>query len=956
MNSFKYSQEINDSHTRSQEVPKCEIRKIEFSMYDDKNTISISKCSFPQTINKKLSSSVESGFMGTLDDATTCSTCSKHDCPQHLGHIDFGDKQIYNPISIALCATIMKVMCENCGEILGNQVIPQTIKGIKRLKMLAKNVKTNSICINCNNQSQYVNYRTKKLEKQKGIIVGIKEDKSEEEIPASKFYDIFIQALTYDDSDLNRKREVMRRLDLLGLKDVQAFVKSTILVPPKSTRPQYVFDGNKKMNAITVSLVSITNKVIAQMSQKTKQNDIYPACHNLIFGNKDTTKKIAQGDGILPKVQEKEGYLRNKASSKRVDQTVRTVAGGNPALPFGFVSLPMDAMRNLTKDETVNKLNINELRKLVKKGGALMIVLKNGMKKKCDKKINQTHNLQIGEIVKRFLKDGDIVCVNRQPTLHRQSMMQYRAIGWNNMTIGIHLSTTKSMNADFDGDEITAQICQTPEVDAETSILMSAKNNAINSENSRPIVSFVMNSLTAGYILSDPNLKIDPELYEIILKMTLKTENESFQQKLDKYKVNRYSGRGLLSFLFPEDFFYNYQSVLIVEGILISGRLKKKHLGDSSRSIMQELWKKYNPEIYSDFITNFSWAMNRYLIDNPLSISIADCYTEDDKVKNIIEEEFKKLEESLESLGGKKKDPVEEDMRQRKIIECTSINTIIGVKIAKDVFSGTNAIGIITDNGAGTKGTALNVCQIVACVGQQFHRGSRLKQNLSKGTRILPFYDYNGISAEENGFVKASFFQGMTTANLFCIQYAGREGIIDTALETADSGYLQRNMIKSQECLMVDHDGKVKNTFGYEFSGLYPYNTTELMMVRRGNKPLLLPFDISSKIEEINLIKGWKSKNIKTDITSIINQDNIFKNKSTILNPQKFNRFEKSRIVSARATQIANGSEPLFQTKITNSLEIASEEYNRGLLVNFFVLRRTPNGLKKVYATFENIY
>jgi DNA-directed RNA polymerase II subunit RPB1 len=967
LNSTNYIDKINDANLRLNSVPRCDIVGVDFSYYTDSERSNISVVTFPQKANLGKNTSIESPYMGTLDDTVTCSTCSKPNCPQHFGNLKFDGVDVYNPTTIEYCVMIMKVMCFNCGNILNgeyNEYSFPELSGIKKLAHLAKlNTDKHSICI-CTNQRVYKTYKLKKKrEKKEGKIIGIKADGREDSIPPNDFRKFFIDHLTLDDKEGKSLSDAKRRLRIMGFHpnfNANCLVMSSILIPPICVRPEFVYDGTKKSNNLTTSLLAINIKVINSKEKELsiKQSSIFNSIYNTIYGAQEAGKKTVY-EGIIKMVQGKRALIRECLSSKRNDEILRTVAGGAPHLKYGEVALPFEAMNKLTKAEKVTRININELQKLLKKGKVHSIVLNNGCKKLCNVKINQTHKFQIGEIAKRYLKNGDTVCVNRQPTLHKQSMSCYQVVGWPHKTIGLHLSDTTKKNADFDGDEISAWNTQTPEVEAETQILMGAKNNIMSTETNRPVVGIVMNGLTGAYLLSDPSLQIDEELYDVLVDLIEKVDPE-FDARLKKYRIKKYTGRGVLSLLFPEDFFYNYEGVLIMNGILISGRLKKKHLGTSSRSIIQELWKKYNPQIVGDFITYASWLINRWLIDNPLSISIADCYKDDDSISNIINSAFDKLKKELDDLGGKKSDDIEEDYRQKKITEFTGLNTVIGARISKEVFDQNNAIGIITEDGAGTKGTKLNVCQIVACVGQQFYRGKRLVQHLAGGRRVLPFFDFDDNSPEANGFVYNSFFKGLRMYELFFIQSAGREGIVDTALETADSGYLQRNMIKSQEGTIVEYGTKeVKNTFGFKFSGLYPYSIAELLTVKKGNNSLSLPFDIKKATEEINVKYGWCDKSIYDKMGGIDNTDinvSYYREKETIFNPQRLNRFEKSRIISSRAAQIANDDDPLVNIHSTNPVVIANEEYNNGLLTNMFALRKSQNKTEKIYCTPENIF
>ena len=222
--------------------------------------------------------------------------------------------------------------------------------------------------------------------------------------------------------------------------------------------------------------------------------------------------------------------------------------------------------------------------------------------------------------MERHLQNGDRIVANRQPTLHRQSMMSYEVVLGPELTIGIHISNTTPMNCDFDGDEGNVWNPQDFEVEAEADILMNVKNNIMSSEANRPIMGLVMNSISGAYLMTRSDTMIDDVLFSELIGMIVRcTWLPTLYSRLMKYGVHPRSGRALFSALLPENFYYNQKGILVMEGILIQGQLKKSHVGTSNRSIIQELWKNYGAQTTSDFFTNATWIINKWLIERGFS-------------------------------------------------------------------------------------------------------------------------------------------------------------------------------------------------------------------------------------------------------------------------------------------------------------------------------------------------
>lgn len=831
-----------------------------------------------------------------------------------------------------------------------------------------------------------------------------------------------------------------------------------ILIPPPIARTPAEDNGMVYPDQLTIAYTGLIKKANDQKSGKKVDDDkydLYNTLKTLLY--KTEGKKIGNREyiSVVQRLQGKEALLRSSLMGKRVDYCGRTVAGPNPGLYFGQVSIPDEWQHILTKPVKVNRHNINWVKFMIKSGKATHYIYKNtNIRIYLDSK-TENYQPRIGDVVEIFRENEDLMIVNRQPTLHKQSMMAYRVFLDTTKTIRHHLSATTPMNCDFDGDENNAWAPRDLEVEAEALILMDIRKNIMSAEQNKPIMGLVMNSVTGAYLLSDPTTTVDDDLYEQLLYFISDKESlKSLPDRLEKYGVGLRSGKAIFSALLPPDFYYTQSGVFIVEGVLVEGRIKKQHVGPSHRSIIQEMWKKYGSERLSAFFTEAPWVINKWLTERGFSVGILDCvslekrpisldkkgqslikkkfteenidnfyvkfdsdgnvqnivssppknlksyeniqatvdsdgnviaYQEVDKNKKILKTELLKIYVKLEALAEKYNDPIEEAFRQRKINSLVNAASGIGLRLAKKSLSKNNSIGVMTDQGAGTKGGIANIGQMMGSVGQQFLKSERIQPTLTKGTRSLPIFDPNEKDPIAHGFIPQSFYTGIKPEGLHYLQAGGREGILDTALKTAETGSMQHKMIKAFENIVAHYDGSIRNTVGTIFNPCYNsnYDIGEMIKVSKPGVDNYTSFiDISAVASELNMERGWIPKNLN-DIICINKSNMTDKNKSKkvftppvtdtsytidttqkqtpVSIPDKISKYEKARIVGTRAVQIANNSpyKPTLNKqklpKNPNPVLVALEEYEQGLL-DIQAVRKYSNGtVETLTPTLQHI-
>ena len=465
--------------------------------------------------------------------------------------------------------------------------------------------------------------------------------------------------------------------------------------------------------------------------------------------------------------------------------------------------------------------------------------------------------LKEGDIVERHLKDGDLVLFGRQPTLHKGSMIarNVKIINENTnvnngqpiKTIRMNLAATKTYNADFDGDEMNIYVPQSYQTVCELEHLSSTEALLKSGQSSRLLLCICQDALLAGYLATRgeyrfingkkiffDRVSIDIDVFNDCLMKINDWDMEFITNKFIHIKSvlkwkniddNIYNGHCLISMLLPNDFEYTFtpNNIKITNGVMISGFLNKQNLSDSHTSIVHKLDKEYGAKLAVEFVSNFQFIMNHFLIEKGFSIGLQDCRFTNINANDKIKSEMIKYFIEAQSIINTETD---EYMREQKINNCLNNATSVGQKISKESLHFNNSLNCMVLSGS--KGSYVNIAQITGIIGQQNVDGKRISKNF--GNRTLPHYfsdddkylknDSLDSSIEmklleqlfeSRGFVTSSYIKGLNPKQLFFHAAGGREGVIDTAIKTAKSGYIQRKLVKKMEDLKISYSGYITN-------------------------------------------------------------------------------------------------------------------------------------------------
>lgn len=576
-------------------------------------------------------------------------------------------------------------------------------------------------------------------------------------------------------------------------------------------------------------------------------------------------KAVGQGS-LTQNMNGKQGRFRSNLVRMRTNSYARSVVIGDHMLEMDQLGVPEMIAKQMIIPETVNRFNIDRLRKAIligprKLNGATHVIQKNGRKRTLefadrDERIRMAGKLRIGDEVKRILKNDDLVIFNRQPSLHKQSMMSNRVKILSGRAFRINQTTCNPYNADFDGDEMNMHAPHTLAAKAEQLCSMEVKENIISIQTNKNVMSLVMDSVTSGFLMTRDSNMIDEETV-MQLSMHVKDGLERFNRlknqkpwiyNEDKYvkdgKLTMWSGKRVFSLFLPYDFVYTYgkpsdkdKHVIIKRGLMERGVLGKFALGNTNRGIIHCLYIGWGSDRCAQFVSDSHRTLCNWITSIGFSIGIGDVILpiEDREHINGI---TKKLKDSVYEAEKKEiekgvLDPnVIEAKVQGQLIKILGVSTGLAVQKSEEhalknkfkcAFPSKNSIQLVTSCGA--KGSPVNQGQMTSALGQQQTVGIRPKASLINGNRTMSYFPKSFVpSPSSRGFVSNSLIKGLSSTEFRTHMVAGIEGIVDTAVKTSDSGYEQRREVALTQNYTMDALGtcvRVSNKYcvSYRYGG-----------------------------------------------------------------------------------------------------------------------------------------
>lgn len=830
------------------------------------------------------------GRLGTLEPGQKCLTCGNTAarCPGHFGHIELAEPVLH----IAFIDNIHKLLlatCRSCSRLklpqedldnytqVQKQKAAYTILSQKRIpdEILDKAKKAKE-CPHCG-KPQYDMIFTKPT------IFIEKTEIGEHRLLPITIRERFTQIRDED-------------LRLLGYDPNTArpewFILQVLPVPPVTVRPSIILEtGIRSEDDLTHKMVDII-----RVNQRLKESkdagtpplivqdlvDLLQYHTTTYFDNEVSGIPQAHHRSGRPlktltqRLKGKEGRFRGSLSGKRVDFSSRTVISPDPSLDLSEVGVPEAVAKKLTIPEIITEWNIERMKALVINGpdifpGVNYIVRPDGVKIRLDFVEDRSviaDNLEVGYLVERHLSNGDVVMFNRQPSLHQMSIMAHYVRVLPGKTFRLHPSVCPPYNADFDGDEMNLHVPQSEEARAEAILLMRVQDQIISPRYGGPIIGALRDFITGSYLMTKDDTVITPQ--EFANYAMLGGYEGNFPAPTAKGKDGpMYTGKQLFSLFLPKDFNYiltskwskgtkgQQKDVVIKNGELISGVIDKASIGaEEPESVLHRIVKDYGNAIGKQFLNSVLIIAKQFITHYGFSYGYADLELPD-KVKQDIHSGIQETYDTVYDLISQAKKGTLKLTRGLSADEALEAYIVNELSKARDKAGNTadqqldqkNAARIMATTGA--RGSSLNIGQMAGALGQQSIRGNRLNKGYSN--RALPHFKENEDNPDAHGFVKSNYRDGLSTIEFFFHAMGGREGLVDTAVRTQQSGYMQRRLINALEHIKLEYDGTVRDPHGHIIQFLYGEDGVDVQKSDHGEA-----FNITRLIESETIVDSGK--------------------------------------------------------------------------------------------------
>ena len=813
---------------------------------------------------------IPSGLMdqrlGTIEPGQRCQTCGNlvSNCMGHFGHIELARPIIH----VGYAKKVLKVLrsiCPECSRLMLTEDEKETFREEQlkhrkiffegdedAAKIVFKRARKSKLC-------PYCGARKKKIVIEKPTTFY-----EEEEGRGSRRItpiEILERLKKIGDVDLR----------ILGISPENArleWVIFTVLpIPPVCARPSITLDsGIRSEDDLTHKLVDVI-----RINQRLRENIDAGAPHLIVEDLWEllqyhiTTYFDNQVSGIPParhrsgralrtltqRLKGKEGRFRSNLSGKRVDFSARSVISPNPYISINDVGVPIEIAKILTIPTNVNDWNIEEMKQLVLSGpfrhpGANYIIRTD--RRRIDLRYVKNRKiiadmLTPGFTIERHLNEGDLVLFNRQPSLHRMSIMAHEVKIMEGRTFRLNLTVCPPYNADFDGDEMNLHVPQSEEARTEAELLLKVQNHILSPRFGGPILGGIQDFISSVFQFTSKNsIYNKKDALKLLYTGDVYKNNPNFNlDQLTPVTVDpepMYSGKEIFSTLFPDDLNIKVKSkfckkcevceeenclydayVVIRNGKLITGTIDENSFGAmQSNSILQRIIKDHGNALGRIFLDSATKMLLYVIRQNGMTMGLDEVYVhghayeEIEKILDDAKAESNKLIDAFHdndttilrrAPGRSMRETLELRIRQvlaeaRKKAEETAAD-----------FIGDEAHSVIMTK-SGARGNILNLGQMSAVVGQQAIRGERINRGYSM--RTLPHFKVNDLSPKSRGFVSSSYRNGLKPVEFFFHAMGGREGLVDTAVRTSTSGYMQRRLVNAFQDMVVENDGTVRNS------------------------------------------------------------------------------------------------------------------------------------------------
>nr|XP_043635531.1 DNA-directed RNA polymerase I subunit 1 [Erigeron canadensis] len=776
------------------------------------------------------------------------------------------------------------------------------------------------------------------------------------------------------------------------------FFIEALLVPPTKFRPAAKAGDSVMENPQTVLLGKVVQSNIALGNAHINKlegskiadrwRDLQQSV-NVLFDSKSATSQNLKNanSGICQLLEKKEGIFRQKMMGKRVNYACRSVISPDPYLAVNEIGVPPYFALRLTYPERVTPWNVGKLRDAIINGSDIhpgathyadkvsIVRIPNNKKMRISlsRKLPSSRGMAIqsrkisdyefeGKVVYRHLQDGDIVLVNRQPTLHKPSIMAHVVrVLKGEKTLRMHYANCSSYNADFDGDEMNVHLPQDEISRAEAYNIVNANNQYIVPTKGDTVRGLIQDHIVSSVLLTMKDTFLSREDFNQLLYASgVFAGGASQHSKVSVVDKACFVEPVLPAVLKPKPFWTGKQVITAILNHLTRGytpctvdnKVKipeqyfegkevkddrdklHKHLKNELKEVDETrllIWKNefvcgvidkaqfgkyglvhtvqelYGPDVAGLLLGAFSRLFTSFLQFHGFTCGLDDLMVSPDcdkemKVELEGEDVGEKVHRKFVNLENQKTGTRELQLETEKIIRSNgatasaSLDNLMqtelrdkGSMISKKWLPKgllkpfpQNCISLMTISGA--KGSSVNFQQISFLLGQQELEGKRVPRMVSGKT--LPSFTPWDFTSRAGGYIIDRFLTGLRPQEYYFHCMAGREGLVDTAVKTSRSGYLQRCLIKNLESLKVSYDYTVRDADGsivqfyYGEDGVDVHQTSFLnnVEVLRANQEIVYqkfnqPLEFNSYIQELPQGIRDKVQSYKQEITKDNRED-----------------------------------------------------------------------------------
>ncbi|MBI4095943.1 MAG: DNA-directed RNA polymerase subunit A' [DPANN group archaeon] len=774
---------------------------------------------------------VEKGLMdlsmGVIDPGLRCKVCGGRmkTCPGHFGYIQLA-KPVLNILYVDLMHNLLRCFCNDCGRIL----MPAEKAEAWRAQ-IAKAKRENNV------ESLY--------DLQKNLYALLRKSKKCVYCNTKKIDIVLEKPTTFYLGDARlwpvQMREIFEKipdedLAVLGVEPSSLrpewLVLTLLLVPPITIRPSITLvTGERSEDDLTHKLsdiIRVNQRLLENINAGAPEiiiEDLWDLLQYHITTYFDNTvpqvpparhKTNRPLKTLSQRIKGKEGRIRYNLAGKRVNFCARSVITPDPFLSIDEVGVPLAIAREITIPERVTEWNKEWLVTFIKHGdeypGATYTITPDGKRKKIteDTKEQIIAELAPGWIIERHLLNGDIVLFNRQPSLHKLSLMGHRVRIVPTRTLRIHPAVCPPYNADFDGDEMNIHLPQTEEAAAEAKHLLALGRQIITPRYGLSIIGEREDTLAGLYLLTKPDAYFSQEeVSDFLIATGVDADLPAPEDK----KNGLWSGRQIVSLALPKGLSFEHEDVKIENGELKSGILTHDYVGAEGGVLIHSIHTKYGTEVTRDFINKMNYLGLAVVRKYPYSFSHKDLDLSQKtkgKIKEMLVNAEAEVKKIIKNYGEGKIVPIpgKSARETREAMILSTLNSLrypVGELIKHEASEENNLIFMSKCDMA----SIINLSSMSGFAGQQALRGERIKIGFTN--RTLSHFRKGEVGAKSRGFVFSGYGDGLDPVEMFFNAIVGRDSLMDTAMRTPKSGYMQRRLINALQDLRASYDGTVRD-------------------------------------------------------------------------------------------------------------------------------------------------